>query len=49
VLRRGGCVIEVNPTDTEITASATESLRGPAGALLTRLLDLVSGGVGTAA
>jgi NAD-dependent deacetylase len=38
VLRRGGRVIEVNPDDSELTTSATVSLRGPAGALLTRLL-----------
>jgi len=40
VLRRGGRVIEINPTDTDFTASATESLRGPAGELLSHLLEL---------
>lgn len=49
VLRRGGCVIEVNPTDTDFTASATESLRGPAGALLSRLLDLAKSEAGATA
>jgi NAD-dependent deacetylase len=49
VLRRGGCVIEINPTDTDFTASATESLRGPAGALLSRLLDLTKSEAGAAA
>jgi NAD-dependent deacetylase len=49
VLRRGGRVIEVNPTDTEFTARATESLRGPAGALLTQLLDLAKREAGAAA
>lgn len=38
VLRRGGCVIEVNPEESEFSALATHSLRGPAGAVLTRLL-----------
>jgi len=46
VLRRGGRVIEVNPTDTEFTASASVSLRGPAGALLTRLLEHMRGDAG---
>ena len=40
-------VVEVNPTDTEFTASATESLRGPAGALLERLLRHALGGAGS--
>jgi NAD-dependent deacetylase len=38
VLRRGGCVIEVNPDDTELTPLATFTLRGPGGAVLERLL-----------
>jgi NAD-dependent deacetylase len=49
VLRRGGGVIEINPTDTDFTASATESLRGPAGALLSRLLELAKREAGAAA
>jgi NAD-dependent deacetylase len=38
VLRRGGCVIEVNPEETDFSELATYSLRGPAGAVLTRVL-----------
>jgi NAD-dependent deacetylase len=38
VLRRGGCVIEVNPEETEFSALATHALRGPAGPVLTRVL-----------
>ncbi len=38
VLRRGGCVIEVNPEPSELTPLATLSLPGPGGALLERLL-----------
>jgi NAD-dependent deacetylase len=38
VLRRGGCVIEVNPDDTELTPLATFTLRGPGGGVLERLL-----------
>jgi NAD-dependent deacetylase len=49
VLRRGGRVVEVNPTDTEFTANATDSLRGPAGALLSHLLDLANREAGAAA
>jgi len=49
ILRRGDCVVEINPTDTDFTESATESLRGPAGALLTRLLDLARDEAGAAA
>ena len=41
VLRKGDAVIEINPMDTEFTAMATLSLRGPAGAVLERLLQLV--------
>jgi NAD-dependent deacetylase len=41
VLRKGGAVIEINPNDTEFTPLATLSLRGPAGTLLERLLQLV--------
>lgn len=42
VLRNGHTVIEVNPTDTEFTSLATLSLRGPAGAILERLLQRVA-------
>lgn len=38
VLQRGGALIEVNPEASELSHTATESLRGPAGALLERLL-----------
>ena len=38
VWRRGGVVIEVNPEETELSAIAAHSLRGPGGALLERLL-----------
>ena len=38
VLRAGGVVIEVNPDESELTAAATISLRGPGGPVLTRLL-----------
>ncbi|MCP3983467.1 MAG: NAD-dependent protein deacylase [bacterium] len=38
VLRRGGCLIEVNPYESELTPVATVSLRGPGGAILERLL-----------
>jgi NAD-dependent deacetylase len=49
ILRKGGVVIEVNPADTEFTSLATLSLRGPASALLERLLQLVleTGGAAT--
>jgi NAD-dependent deacetylase len=39
VLRGGGIVIEVNPDESELTAAATISLRGPGGAVLSRLLE----------
>jgi NAD-dependent deacetylase len=39
VLRAGGAVIEVNPAPSEVTASATIALCGPAAAVLSRLLD----------
>ena len=39
VLRRRGAIIEVNPYESELTTVATLSLRGPAGAVLGRLLD----------
>lgn len=42
VLRRGGCLIEVNPEPSELSDLATHSLRGPAGAVLTQLVELVS-------
>jgi NAD-dependent deacetylase len=42
VLRNDKPVIEVNPTDTEFTSLATLSLRGPAGAVLARLLERVA-------
>lgn len=38
VLRQGGRVIEVNPEPSELTPSATLSLRGPGAAVLARLL-----------
>jgi NAD-dependent deacetylase len=49
VLRHGGCVIEFNPTDTEFTARATTTLRGPAGVLLARLLGHARSAAGAAA
>jgi len=42
VLRRGGSVIEVNPEPSELSDLALLSLRGPAGAVLARLVELVS-------
>jgi NAD-dependent deacetylase len=39
VLRRGGRAIEVNPYASEFTSYATISLQGPAGAVLTRLVE----------
>jgi NAD-dependent deacetylase len=39
VLRAGGVVIEVNPDESELSAAATISLRGPGGPVLTRLLE----------
>jgi NAD-dependent deacetylase len=39
VLRRGGRAIEVNPYESEFTRFATVSLQGPAGAVLTRLVE----------
>ena len=47
VLHRGGCAIEVNPEETEFSRLATHSLRGPAGAVLTRILDHVAGAEAT--
>ncbi len=41
VLRRGGSVIEVNPHESELTAVASISLRGPGGSVLERLLHHV--------
>ncbi len=38
VLRRGGALVEVNPHPSELGDIATLSLRGPAGAVLERLL-----------
>lgn len=46
MLRNGRPVIEVNPTDTEFTSLATLSLRGPAGAVLERLLQHVAAATG---
>jgi NAD-dependent deacetylase len=43
VARRGGCVIEVNPDETELSRLSTHSLRGPGGAVLERLLHHVAG------
>jgi NAD-dependent deacetylase len=42
ILRRRGAVIELNPEPTELTPVASLSLRGPAGAVLERLLHHVS-------
>jgi hypothetical protein len=42
VLRRGGTVVEVNPYESELTAVATLSLRGPGGAVLARLVAEVA-------
>jgi NAD-dependent deacetylase len=42
VLRRGGAIVEVNPCESELTAVATVSLRGPGGAVLTRLVAEVA-------
>jgi NAD-dependent deacetylase len=42
VLRRGGSVIEVNPCESELTPAATLSLRGPGGAVLSRLVHEVA-------
>jgi NAD-dependent deacetylase len=42
VLRRGGSLIEVNPEPSELSELALLSLRGPAGAVLSRLVELVS-------
>ena len=39
VLRAGGTLIEVNPYESELTPLATLSLRGPAGAVMERLLQ----------
>jgi len=39
VARRGGFLIEVNPYESELTHAATLSLRGPAGAVLSRLVE----------
>lgn len=41
VLRRGACVIEVNPDETELSPLCPHSLRGPAGLVLERLLHHV--------
>lgn len=39
--QRGGDLVEVNPYDSEITSLCRHSLRGPAGDVLPRLVDLV--------
>jgi len=41
VLRRRGHVIEVNPYESELSSVASLSLRGPGGAVLTRLIECV--------
>ena len=41
VLQGGGCVIEVNPEATDLTRASTHFLKGPAGAVFSRLLDHV--------
>jgi len=43
VLRRGGRAIEVNPYPSDFTPYATTSLQGPAGAVLSRLVDHAKG------
>jgi NAD-dependent deacetylase len=43
VLRRGGRAIEVNPYESEFTPYATISLQGPAGAVLSRLVEHARG------
>ena len=43
VLRRGGAVVEVNPCESELSALATVTLRGPGGAVLQRLAGEVAG------
>lgn len=42
ILRRGGSLIEVNPYASELSDVATVSLRGPAGAVMERLLALAA-------
>jgi NAD-dependent deacetylase len=42
VLRRGGSLIEVNPEPSELSDLAQPSLRGPGGAVLSRLVEIVS-------
>ncbi|MFI5216294.1 MAG: NAD-dependent protein deacylase [Candidatus Limnocylindria bacterium] len=42
VLRRGGSLIEVNPEPSELSDLATLSLRGPGGAVLSRLVEIVA-------
>ena len=42
VLRRGGSLIEVNPEPSELSELAVLSLRGPGGAVLARLVEIVS-------
>jgi NAD-dependent deacetylase len=39
VRARGGLLIEVNPHESELTPMAGQSLRGPAGAVLARMLE----------
>jgi NAD-dependent deacetylase len=46
ILRRGGCVIEINPDPTDLSPAATLSLQGPGGAVLERLLHHVLQRVG---
>ncbi len=49
VLRRRGSLIEVNPEPSELSELAVLSLRGPAGAVLSRLVERVSeAGAGSA-
>ena len=42
-LRHGKVVLEVNPTDTPLSASATFALRGPSGEVLPRLVEAAFG------
>jgi NAD-dependent deacetylase len=42
IARRGGCLIEVNPEESDLTEIASVFLRGPAGALLSALAERVT-------
>jgi NAD-dependent deacetylase len=49
VLRRGGSLIEVNPCESDLSGVATVALRGPGGAVLTRLAAEVAERLGSPA